>query len=149
VSIPISFSVGPCPAGGSRCLTAAVKCGDSTVCALLAPPVDGDLRRVQIDRHRLARITAQRLVEARPGASYRALDALHMTAPEALCVLQRRRRRRSARHVPQPGPGAIGAHILDVIDERAAEGNEDARRHAAAASDGGGGSEHPVTSRRR
>src|SRR6266540_2911161 len=107
---------GPCPSGSSPIARVAI-----VRRAALALPVDGHLRGVQVDRHRLAPIAVKRAVKALPGSGHRALDALHMTAPEALGVLQRRRCRRRRGDGPQPGARTVGADILDVIKERPAD----------------------------
>jgi hypothetical protein len=63
-----------------------------------------------------------------------------MDAAEALGVLQRARRRRRVGERPQPGAGAVGADVLEVIKKRPADqlafrqrDDQLARRQAAAA----------------
>ena len=89
--------------------------------ALLASAVDGHLGCVQIDGRRLAAVASQRPVQTLTRARSRALDPLAVHAPEALGVLQGRRRRRRGADRAQRGAGAVSAHVLDVVKERAAD----------------------------
>ena len=89
--------------------------------AVLRAAVDGDLRRVQVDRDRRAEIAPQRPVQALPGPCHRALHALAMHPPEALADLQGGRCRGHVGDRAQRRPRRVGALVLEMIEERAAD----------------------------
>jgi hypothetical protein len=66
---------------------------------------------VQIDRHRLGKITPERPVQMLAAARQRPLDPLAVHATEILGALQRRRRRRRERR-PQSRSGLVLAQPL-------------------------------------
>ena len=83
--------------------------------------VDLDHLRVEVDRDRLLGVAPERAVEAVAGAPEAALDRLAERTPEALCKLQRRRRRRHPGNRAQRRRGRVGAQVLDMVKALAAD----------------------------